>query len=172
MAFASAFFNKLLLTTCADVECVNNERYFNIQMQPSTRVHSSCSTRHGTEKAWRWVRSSAVLILLFFLMINDFFNLSGCVSDPVSLNPDLDPGLLWIRLRIQVQVFDDKKLKKLHYNIEEASRPPKRTSSTSKHEFSSFLFWVIFCLPSWTETQCWPIRYSLGEKLNKNMDEK
>ncbi len=56
IAFASAFFNKLLLTTCADVECVNNERYLNIQMQPFTRVHSSCSTRHGTEKAWRWVR--------------------------------------------------------------------------------------------------------------------
>ncbi len=38
------------------------------------------------------------------------------VSDSVSLNPDPDPGFLWIR--IQIHVFDDQRLEKLHLKKE------------------------------------------------------
>jgi hypothetical protein len=164
---------QLLLTTCADRECVN-EVCFYIQMQPFTRVHSLCSTRHGTEKAWRWVRwecfSSFLLFFfrlrfgtnqgwayykcyyLIFLPCRCRFTESGpgfrlfVNPDPGFWRPKFKYFYSWKISNVimnKMQYFYLPQLRAFRLQ-EKPPGPPKRTSSTSKHELSSLLFWVIF----------------------------
>ncbi len=74
-------------------------------MQPSTRVHSSCSTRHGTEKAWRWVHWECFcsFVVLFYAQVR-YQGVDFCKCFVQIFFPFLALFLIrihWIQIRIQ-----------------------------------------------------------------------